>query len=381
MEFNNTSRRTPVSSCPAAAAAMAVVLLLLFPCAARTQVEVQAGRDSVTVGELHITGYPYIFYTPEIEFAIGGAVILSMPLSPDTNVKASNAMISGYYSQKSSYDIFLNPEFFLGDDKYYIGLSVDFFRYVDKYWGIGNNTPDMDSADYVRKIFWTNLEVDVRTWGPLKIGVNYDLNNTDIIDKGTNELLLSGETPGSDGGVTSGLGLVLFADTRNSAFYSSRGGYYKLSLLHAMPWLGSDYTFSRWILDLRHYIQLTDPLILAVQGYGSLVTGDAPFYLYPAMGGDNVMRGYYEGRYRDRFYAAVQGELRARLTRRWGVVGWIGLGDVAAGWDEFKMTQAKPTFGFGVRFALDPEQVLNVRADFAYGKDTKGVYFNAKEAF
>jgi hypothetical protein len=54
---------------------------------------------------------------------------------------------------------------------------------------------------------------------------------------------------------------------------------------------------------------------------------------------------------------------------------------VAAGWDEFKMTAAKPSFGFGLRFALDPEQVLNVRADFAYGKDTKGVYFNAKEAF
>jgi hypothetical protein len=340
---------------PAAVAALLALLIVLSD-VAWGQVEMTKGRDSVTVGKLNITGYPYIFYTPEIEFAIGGAVILSMPLSADTNVKASNAMISGYYSQKSSYDVFINPEFFLGEDKYYIGLSVDFFRYVDKYWGIGNNTPDIDSAEYVRKIFWTNLEFDVRTWGPLKIGFNYDLNYTEMVDKGTNDLLLSGETPGSDGGLTSGIGLVLFADTRNSAFYSSRGGYYKLSFLNTAPWLGSDYTFTRWILDLRQYIQLSDPLILAVQGYGSLVSGDT-------------------------FYAAVQGELRARLTRRWGVVGWVGLGDVAAGWDEFKLTQAKPSFGFGLRFALDPEQVLNVRADFAYGKDTKGVYFNAKEAF
>ncbi len=273
------------------AAFIALVLFVCVPDAAWSQVEVQAGRDSTSIGKLKITGYPYIFYTPEIEFALGGAVILSMPLSADTNVKASNAMISGYYSQKHSYDIFLNPEFFLGEDKYYIGLSVDFFRYVDKYWGIGNNTPDLDSADYVRKIFWTNLEVDVRTWGPLKIGINYDLNYTEIVERGSNELLLSGEAPGSDGGLTSGLGLVLFADTRNSAFYSSRGGYYKLSFLHAMPWLGSDYTFSRWILDLRQYIQLSDPLILAVQGYGSLVTGDTPFYLYPAIGGDT--KGIY----------------------------------------------------------------------------------------
>jgi hypothetical protein len=356
-------------------------LLLLLPGPARAQVEMPQARDSTSLGELKITGYPYIFYTPEIEFAIGGAVILSMPLSSDTNVKASNAMLSGYYSQKASYDIFLNPEFFLGRDQYYINLSIDYFRYVDKYWGIGNNTPDFDSADYVRKIFWTNLEVDVRAWGPLKVGLNYDFNHTDIIDKGSNQLLLSGETPGSDGGITSGFGLVLFADTRNSAFYSSKGGYYKLSFLNGAEWLGSDYLFSRWVLDLRQYIQISAPLIVAVQGYGSLVSGNTPFYLYPALGGDNVMRGYYEGRYRDKFYGAVQGELRARLTSRWGVVGWVGLGDVAAGWDEFKLTQAKPSFGIGVRFALDPEQILNVRADFAYGKNTKGVYFNAKEAF
>ena len=361
--------------------ALVAALLALAPGIASAQVEVPASRDSVAVGKLNITGYPYIFYTPEISFAIGGAVILSMPLSDDPKVKASNAILSGYYSQKHSYDLFLNPEFFLGDDKYYIGLTVDFFRYVDKFWGIGNSTPDYEDADYIRKIFWTNLEVDVRTWGPLKIGVNYDLNYTEIVDKGSNTILINDEVAGSEGGLSSGIGLVLFADTRNSAFYSSSGGFYKLSMLNAGPFLGSDFTFGRWILDLRQYITLTEPLILAAQAYGTLVNGTPPFYTYPALGGDNQMRGYYEGRYRDKFYLALQGELRWRMTRRWGLVGWFGMGDVAGSWDDFQLTQAKPTVGLGVRFALDPEQVLNVRADFAYGKNTKGIYFNAKEAF
>jgi hypothetical protein len=57
------------------------------------------------------------------------------------------------------------------------------------------------------------------------------------------------------------------------------------------------------------------------------------------------------------------------------------MGEVAAFTRSIKMQQLKPTFGIGVRFALDPEEVLNIRADFAFGRDTQGMYFNAKEAF
>jgi hypothetical protein len=57
------------------------------------------------------------------------------------------------------------------------------------------------------------------------------------------------------------------------------------------------------------------------------------------------------------------------------------MGDVSGSFSSFKLTEVKPTFGFGLRFALDPAEILNVRADFAHGRDSKGMYFNAKEAF
>ena len=279
------------------------------------------------------------------------------------------------------YDIFVNPEFFLGEDTYYVGVILDYWRYVDKFWGIGNNTPDSDNVGYTRKILWVNLEFDVSVIGPLKIGLNYDLNYTTIEDKGTNPFLLSGSVTGSDGGTSSGVGLVLFADTRNGAFAPTGGEFYKLSFLNSSSWLGSSFKFARWIADLRHYVEIEPPLVLAAQLYASGVTGDPPFYMYPALGGDNAMRGYYEGRYRDKYYVALQGELRLKLARRWGIVGWAGIGDVAGTVDNFKLTAFKPSAGVGIRFALDPEESLNVRADFAYGQDSKGMYFNAKEAF
>jgi outer membrane protein assembly factor BamA len=308
-------------------------------------------------------------------------MIFSMRFGNDPKVKASNAMLSGYYSQLGSYDIFLNPEFFLDGDRYYITASFDFWRFVDKFWGIGNDTPDLDSAGYIRKIFWANFECDISVLGSLKLGLNYDLNTTSIEDKQTNPFLLSGSVTGTDGGFSSGVGLVLFVDTRNNAFSPSDGGYYKLSFLNAAPWVGSNFTFTRWILDVRHYRALAEPLVLALHLYGSAMSGDPPFYMLPALGGDNIMRGYYEGRYRDKIYMATQAEMRVKLTRRWGFVAFAGVGDVSGDFAGFKLKEIKPSYGLGVRYMLDTQELLNVRADFAWGRDTNGMYFNAKEAF
>jgi len=366
---------------PAAVIALLPVLLLALRVAAFAQIELPVERDTVNIGRLSFSGYPYIFYTPETDFAFGGALVLTMRFSNKPNVKPSNAILSGYYSVKQSFDIFLNPEFFLEDERYYLGVSLDYCRFVDKFWGIGNETPDTGAVGYVRKIFWFNTEFDIEVVNPLKVGLTYDLYNTDIEDKQANPYLLSGSVTGSDGGLSSAVGLVLFADTRNNAFSPSSGGSFKLSALTARPWLGSRFSFDRWVLDLRQYISLGEPFVLAVQVYAYGVNGNPPFTVLPALGGDNTMRGYYEGRYRDKFYGALQGELRVRLSRRWGVAGWLGAGDVAGSLSDIKMKQIKPTFGIGVRFALDPDELLNMRADFAGGRNSNGVYFNAKEAF
>ena len=193
MRFEVRGRGADWGSAPVLCAAIfAVAAILVSHTPAFGQVEMSAVRDTAQIGAIDITGYPYFFYSPETEFALGGAMIFTMRLSPDPAVKPSNAILSGYYSVKGSYDIFFNPEFYLGNDRYYIGISADYFRFVDKFWGIGNNTPDFDSAGYIRKLIWLNLEFDVSVVGPLKVGANYDFNSTTIEDKQSNPFLLSG---------------------------------------------------------------------------------------------------------------------------------------------------------------------------------------------
>ena len=63
--------------------------------------------------------------------------------------------------------------------------------------------------------------------------------------------------------------------------------------------------------------------------------GQTPFYRLPALGGQNMLRGYYEGRYRDELYLASQVEYRTRLWRRIGAVAFAALGDVGPNLRDF----------------------------------------------
>jgi outer membrane protein assembly factor BamA len=111
------------------------------------------------------------------------------------------------------------------------------------------------------------------------------------------------------------------------------------------------------------------------------VGGSPPFYELAALGGPYQMRGYYEGRYRDKAYATAQMEYRMFIFRRIGLVAFGGLGDVSDSFPDFELEDFKYSYGFGIRFTIDVIEKLNVRMDIGLGKNTKGVYFAVEEAF
>jgi len=93
------------------------------------------------------------------------------------------------------------------------------------------------------------------------------------------------------------------------------------------------------------------------------------------------MRGYFTGRYRDRHYFATQIEYRIRVWWRFGLVGFIGMGDVANSPTKFEMTKFKFSYGLGIRFRIDEIELIDLRADIGFGKNTSGIYFSLNQAF
>jgi outer membrane translocation and assembly module TamA len=82
------------------------------------------------------------------------------------------------------------------------------------------------------------------------------------------------------------------------------------------------------------------------------------------------MRGYYNGRYRDRNLIAGQTELRYRLNNRIGIVGFLGTGEVAHA--SFSINALKPDYGGGLRYFFDTEKGLSIRVDYGIGQKPVG---------
>jgi len=168
---------------------------------------------------------PFAFYTPETRLALGVLVITAFKLSESINSRPSSVSASVFYTLNNQYDFYLSPELFLNNDKYFIAAELNYAKIIDKYYGIGNDTEDIDEPDYEARTSFIFLKFQSEILRYLRLGVVYELRNFDVIDPLVNPNLLSGTVFGEEGGLTSGLGLVISYDSRNNIFYPENGGF------------------------------------------------------------------------------------------------------------------------------------------------------------
>jgi len=163
-------------------------------------------------------------------------------------------------------------------------------------------------------------------------------------------------------------------DTRDQAFYPTKGWWGSVSLDQVSTQLGAFANYNKWILDIRKYQEITQDLIFALRTKGGWVNNEAPFYEKFYLGGPNSLRGYEDRSLNPLGYASrlIQGgiELRLPLTRkripRHFLTG-ILFYDVGQAWNEpdsFDLKKVNGSFGYGFRFNLPFIGLL--RLDFAY---------------
>lgn len=101
--------------------------------------------------------------------------------------------------------------------------------------------------------------------------------------------------------------------------------------------------------------------------------------MLPFIGGSYTMRGYYEGRYRDKNAVDATLELRQHIWRRNSAVVWVGAGTVFPSFRDLRSREILPNFGVGYRWEF--KKNVNVRLDVGFGKGESGIIFNINEAF
>ncbi|MGK7311550.1 MAG: BamA/TamA family outer membrane protein [Candidatus Longimicrobiales bacterium M2_2A_002] len=349
------------------------------------------GQDSTATGdtvppadERPATGYgvyplPVIFYTPETRVA-GGAAALITHRSSEAD-RPTLASVTGIYTQNEQVITELALEGYPGGGDYHYAGYGAYQRYPDVAYALGNDSNPDDTEDYTRVGFELALDLDRRVAPGVYVGGGLRIADDDLVDLEGGGPLSDGRLPGADGGTVWGTALRVIRDTRDEVISPATGVLASVSVRGHPDGLGSDYGFLRYTLDGRRYLR-AGPGVVALRTTMSGVSGDAPFRFLPTLGGQNLLRGYFDGRFRDRFLAAVQAEYRLRVWWRLGVAFFAAAGHVARDPRGMRLDGFHPSGGLGLRFLLDPDQGVNIRIDYGVGEGgASGVYITATEAF
>jgi len=325
---------------------------------------------------------PILFYTPETKIA-GGLGCLYYFRTSDHKVKTrpSSIWMGLIYTQKKQFFIDFYPDLYLKKEVYHLTGNFSFRKFPDKFFGIGNNTTEDMEEHYTSQAFNLALCLQKKVRSKLYVGLQYEFEHSKIIKVENNGQLVKGEIEGSKGGTTSGMGAVINWDDRDSIIYPTRGIFCQLSANLFNQALGSDYNYNKFNLDFRQYSTLFFSHVLASQGYINIITGNPPFQKLSLLGGQNIFRGYYQGRYRDKNMIVFQTEYRMPIMWGFGLVGFVGIGDVADKMSNFKFGNFKYSIGLGIRYQISREEGTNLRLDFGFGKKSSGVYITLNEAF
>ena len=173
-------------------------------------------------------------------------------------------------------------------------------------------------------------------------------------------------------------------DTRPSAAYSTRGGYFKASVERNQEARGLPYSFTAQEYEAAHQIPFVrEQFVLAARALVTLTTpdsGDAvPVMLAPYLGSGSTLRGYANRRFVDQNRALVSGEYRWRPSRYLDMALFLDAGQVAPDRHDFDLDAFEIGWGVGARFHGPTFNAL--RVEVAHGREGLRLIFAGSQPF
>jgi hypothetical protein len=326
---------------------------------------------------------PLIYYTPETRLALGISTVFYFRAKNDSAHRPS--VVHPFFGGTQNRQIFAQAPFqlFFKKEKYYLYGEVSVYDYPYFYYGIGNGVPHNYREEYTARYPTCSLTVLQKIAPNSYAGFRIQVDDYKIVEKTPGGLLDQNLVPGSRGGLNSGIGPSFLYDTRNNIFSPTKGNYVQLTSWINSKYTFSDYTYGSYVLDARKYIPWHKNDMFGFQFYTNIITGNPPFYQLAMLGGTTRMRGYYQGRYRDKNYMTAQAEYRSRffIRNRLGFAAFTSAGLVFNEFKNIDLLYLKASVGGGLRLRFDRNEKINFRIDVAVGYRAFNTYFVLSEAF
>jgi hypothetical protein len=332
-----------------------------------------------------IVAAPLPIASPAIGTGIIPAIGYIFPFSKNDKISPPSTVGgAGLVTNNGSSGFGLGGELFMKENRYaitslYVRGNVNYDLYgIGTSAGNGTLKVPLDQTGQVylgealRRIPW-QFFIGPRFWsGNSVVTVRPSSNETEA-------------PPPADTGLHTtlrALGFRVVRDTRPNHFYPTAGMSTQFTADFFTKAIGSKYSFQAYRFSFNKYGTLAKNQVLAYNLYVCGTGGDPPFYGNCIYGTNNELRGYAAGRYIDRYMIATQVEYRLSLPKGFGLAAFGGLGEVIPGGKEiFRANNVLPSIGGGPRYALSKKYHVNLRADFARGKDSWTWSMGVGEAF
>lgn len=325
--------------------------------------------------DLSFIGGPY--YASETKFGVGlMAVGLYYPNKADTTLLPSTVSLYGKATTGKFFQLGVEGQTHFSKSQR-LNFDVFFNSSPWKFWGIGYEEDSRDANEslykYVQGSAW--IDYQTRVADNLFVGPAVKIDYVAARDRERPELW-----HGEPRRVFSlGVGISVAYDGRDYITEPHTGWYARIDQRVNPYWLGNEHGWALTELAVAKYTELWRGSVLATRLHSRLTYGDTPWTGLSTFGGTYVMRGYYEGRYRDKSSADLCVELRQRVWGRHGLVAWGGVGSVFSEPDDIRWKRLLPNYGIGYRWEF--KKRVNARLDFGFGRGSSGVVFSVNEAF
>lgn len=341
--------------------------------------------DTVSVDKKGIFVLPLLYYTPDTRWAFGGAGVYYFKTPPKYDyeklTRVSYIQFLADYTQNKQLDVWGLWNIFTRNENYLFKGEVRYRNFPDRFFGIGNNTPSSNEELYEYSLVSVKSLALKKIRPSLFVGIDYHFEYEYGFKYTEGGVLEQGTITGYNGGVGSAIGAVGIYDSRDNAINSRTGKLIELSTYIYTKALGSTFSFFSLNGLYQHHWPIKKRQSLALQTKLRLSYGAVPFLDLSVAGGDDMLRGYPKYRYRDNHFFGTQLEYRYPLFWRVGMVTFAGIGDVFNSLNDVKAYTLKYSIGSGLRFAVNPSERLNIRFDYAVGREGGYFYFSVAESF
>lgn len=327
--------------------------------------------------DFSVIGGPH--YASDTKFGLGLVAAGLYRTDPnDSILPPSNVSLYGDVSSVGFYMLGVRGNHIAPKGRYRIDYHLYFYSFPADFWGIGYEMGDNDANKSDMKRWQAQAEVSFlfRVADNFYIGpmASYDYVIGKHIERP--ELL-----QGMDQHTWNvGAGVSLVYDNRDNLTNPHRGIYLNINQMFRPRFMGNDYAFSTTAFRFDAYQRLGKGTVLAEDIGANLNFGNPSWGMMAELGGTHSMRGYYEGRYRDKHSLEATVELRQHVWKRNGIVVWVGAGTIFPKFSALRSKQILPNAGVGYRWEF--KKNVNVRLDYGFGKsEQSGFLFNINEAF